>query len=54
MILECDGEARAGCGVVISFFHNEMKLVDEQRVPSINVLGQATALAVISVCPEDL
>lgn len=35
--------------VVVSFFHNEMKLVDEQRVPSVHVLRQATALAT-SVC----
>ncbi len=49
MILECDGEAKGGCGVVISFFHNEMRLVDEQRVASIHALRQARALAT-SVC----
>lgn len=49
MILECDGETKAGCGVVISLFHNEMRLVDEQRMPSIHVLRQARALAT-SVC----
>lgn len=49
MSLECDGEARAGCRVVASFFHNEMKLADEQRMLSIYALRQATALAT-SVC----
>lgn len=49
MISEGDGEAKAGCGVVIPFFHNGMRLVDERRAPSIHVLRQARALAT-SVC----
>lgn len=49
MILERDSEAKAGCGVVISSFHNKMKLADEQRVPSIHIVRQATAFAT-SVC----
>lgn len=46
MILECDGEARAGMwSGHFLFFHGEMKLVDERRVPSFHFLRQATALA---------
>lgn len=36
-----------------SFIRDEMKFIDERRVPSVHVLRQATALAT-SVCPEDL
>lgn len=43
-----DGEVMAGCQVVVSFFCNEMKLVDEQQVSSVHSISN------ISECPEDL
>lgn len=54
MIVECDGEARAGCGVVISFFHSELKQSRRRANANYPRSRAGNSISNINVCPEDI